>query len=101
MRCHLRIASLVWFNLLDQFQHCLLCLVCLLQSGDASGLEDVVLSHIRHGYADIGILNVVHRALQVCDLVAYDALGCREPIDRSPNRATLCGDTRDGVVDIR
>ena len=96
-----RVAIGCWVNLLDQFQHCLLGLVCLLQSRHAGRLQDVVLGHVGHRGADVSILQAVDCALQVRDLVAHNA-GCRvEPVDGSPDGAALCGDSRDGGIDCR
>ena len=53
----LRVALAV--GLLDQFQYCLLGLVCLLKSCHTGGLQDVVLGHVRHRLADVSILHAV------------------------------------------
>ena len=76
MRRHLRYWVDGCANLLDQFQYGLLGLVCLLESSHTGGLQDVVLGHICHGFADVSILNAVGRALQVRHLAFHDA-ACR------------------------
>jgi hypothetical protein len=52
-----------WSTLLNQFQHGLLGLVCLLESSHTGGLQDIVLSHVRDRLADVSILNAVSRTL--------------------------------------
>jgi hypothetical protein len=50
-------------RLLYEFQHCLLGLVCLLESSHTGGLQDVVLRHVRDRLSNVSILNAVGRAL--------------------------------------
>ena len=85
MRRHLRWCVGCCVRLLDQLQYSLLSLVGLLQGCHASGLQDVVLRHVGHGLADVGILNAIGCALQVRDFRAHVAAGRREPVD---SRAT-------------
>lgn len=54
--------------LLQELQHCLLGLVCLLQRSHSGGLQDVELRHIAHGLANVGIHDAVGSTRKILHL---------------------------------
>ena len=89
LRRHLMHHLPLSLQLLDQLQNSLLGLVGLLQGGHAGGLQDVVLGHVGHRLADVGILKAVGCALQVRHLAGHVAAGRGEAVDGGADDAAL------------
>jgi hypothetical protein len=85
---------------LEQFQHALLHIVRLLQSGDTGLLQNAVLRQIGSFLPDVGRHNPALSVSEVLDLYVHDVGSRLELVRAGSQRATKTGDVRNRGVDV-